>query len=126
MTIFIVKKLTEKADKNKGLTRLRRAKTLAIEDLYVYISNRSKCRLDVSLHIAKKALETFQNKLQNNSMGSDIQSPVLSTNAISLIDGIKGQIPPEIKNEKTNTNPFFALRTSELQYIPCNNVLLTE
>ena len=59
-------------------------------------------------------------------MGSDIQSPVLSTNAISLVDGIKGQIPPEIKNEKTNTNPFFALRTSELQYIPCNNVLLTE
>ena len=100
MAIFIVKKLTEKAAKNKGPTRLRRAKTLAIEDLYVYISNRSKSRLDVSLHIAKKALKTFQNKLQNNSMGSDIQSPVLSTNAISLIDGIKGQIPPEIKNEK--------------------------
>ena len=59
-------------------------------------------------------------------MGSDIQSPVLSTNAISLIDGIKGQIPPEIKNEKTNTDPLLALRTSELQYIPCNDVLSTE
>ena len=59
-------------------------------------------------------------------MGSDIQSPVLSTNAISLIDGIKGQIPPEIKNEKTNTDPFLALCTSELQYIPFYDVLPTE
>ena len=57
-------------------------------------------------------------------MGSDIQSPVLSTNAIGLVDGTKGQIPSEIKNEKTN--PLLALRMSELQYIPCNDVLPIE
>lgn len=57
-------------------------------------------------------------------MGSDIQSPVLSTNALSRFDSIQGQTPPENKNENKKTNAFFALRTSELQYIPCQIDLL--
>jgi hypothetical protein len=41
------------------MTRLCSDKMLAINGHYVYISIRSKGRLDVRLHVAKKAQKTF-------------------------------------------------------------------
>ncbi|NKB31876.1 MAG: hypothetical protein GKR91_02120 [Pseudomonadales bacterium] len=86
----------------------------------MYISNRSKGRLAVLMRSEKQAQKTIQNKLQDNTMGSDIQSLVLSTIAIRRSDSIRGQTPPENKNESKKTNQLFALPTSEFQNIPCN------
>tara|TARA_B110000014_G_scaffold166647_1_gene117957 strand:- start:718 stop:897 length:180 start_codon:yes stop_codon:yes gene_type:complete len=44
---------------NSDMARLCSDKMLAINGHYVYISNRSKGRLDVYLHVAKKAQKTF-------------------------------------------------------------------
>lgn len=81
----------------------------------MYISNRSKGRLDVLFRIAKKAQKTTQNKLQNNLMGSDIQSLVLSTEISSRIDCYKGQTPPEEMQGQSSVNRAIALVTNQFQ-----------
>ena len=81
----------------------------------MYISNRSKGRRNVLLHITKKAQKTSQNKLHNNTMGSDIQSLVLSTDIFSRIDDNKGQTPPEEKQNESSIDSAFALISNQLQ-----------